>query len=194
MDWSNNGIEGRGEFPPVLLNRFKGRALVLGTGRTIWEDLSRANQKGCEVVAVNNMILHYKGKVTHGCSLHPEEPELWKALRPAYHAEPCEVITHSQLANGHKAKTDFTWYIDRGGGGTSGLFATMLALALGYEQVTLCGIPMDAEGHFYDPPTQRDGCFKSDFVRNEWRECNQLYFRGRVKSMSGFTRDLLGCP
>lgn len=189
--WEKNGIEGRGEFPPALLNKYKGWVVVLGTGRTVWDDSKRFNQRGYGVVTINNMTLHYREKIDHSCSMHPEEPELWRKLRITYDRDPV-FLTHSH-SNGH-SKTNFNWHIERGGSGTSGLFAVMLALALGYEKVVLCGIPLDDQGHFYDPPGFRDGVFKSDFIRREWREVSQLYFKDRVRSLSGWTRDLLGEP
>jgi hypothetical protein len=194
LTWERNGIEGRGEFPPALVDRFQGKAMVLGSGRSIWDDLSRFNHKGYGVVAVNNMTLHYRDQVDHSVSMHPDEPELWRKLRKIYNCLPCELITHSPVPTNQKSETDYTWYFEKGQGGTSGLFAVMLALALGYDRVVLCGMPLDDLGHFYDPPNHRDGCFRSDFIHSEWNEVNKLYFNNRVKSLSGWTRNLLGEP
>ena len=194
--WESNGIEGRGEFPPVLANRYNGRAIVMGTGRSIWNDLSRFKHKGYGVIAVNNMILHYKGRVDHACSMHPEEPELWKELRTAYECEQGEIITHSPCTSPHgkEHKTDYTWAIDDSGGGTSSLFAVMLGLALGYNRIVLCGVPMDDSGHFYDPEGYKDGAFRANYIRNEWSKSKIYYFKDRVRSMSVWTEDLLGRP
>jgi hypothetical protein len=171
----------------------------MGSGRCLWDDLRRVNLKGWGVIAVNGTALYYKGKIDHACSLHPEEPTIWTSLRKAYFCESCTILTHAHAALGKQfspsyEEADYSWQIEDANSGTSGLFGVMLALALGYDRIILAGIPMDDQGHFYDPPWLTDGCFKSDFVRSEWRRISQIYFDGRVKSLSGWTKDLLGEP
>lgn len=94
----------------------------------------------------------------------------------------------------NKGQTDFIWGIEKGGGGTSGLFGAILALALGYDKVVLAGIPLDDQGHFYDPPDKTSGGFKSSFIRNEWKKVKEIYFNDRIRSLSGWTREFLGEP
>jgi hypothetical protein len=72
----------------------------------------------------------------------------------------------------------------------SGLFTTRVALGDGAAKVILCGIPLGVgsnlngwtpERHSYAP------------YRRAWEEAFP-HLEGRVKSASGFTRDLLGAP
>jgi hypothetical protein len=169
----------------------------MGCGHTIWADLDRISRlKHMGVVAVNNMILHYKDRVHHGVSMHPEEPNLWRALRPMYRCEESHVTTHSYRRHEKKglySECDYLWDIEGSKGGTSSILATMIALALGYDRVILAGVPLDNGGHFYDPPGTN--CrFDSDFLKMEWVKASETWFRGRVRSMSGWTRTLLGVP
>lgn len=73
---------------------------------------------------------------------------------------------------------------------SSGIFAAKVALHDGFDHVVLAGIPMNADvGHFTRGKTwaQRD-CFIPGF------EKSIPHLMGRVKSMSGYTRDVLGAP
>lgn len=74
--------------------------------------------------------------------------------------------------------------------GTSSLFATKIMLALGYDEVLLAGCPLDDSGRYYDAPWNK-GCDLNPMSLKEWEEFLPI-FNGRVKSMSGRTRELLG--
>jgi hypothetical protein len=196
MPWELNGIIGRNEKPPAVAGTCTGLAAVLATGRTVWDDLLRFDPvaRKASVVAVNNMILHWKERVHHGVSLHVEEPPLWRSLRPCYSCDGAYVQTHT-YTSGRPSKCDFEWDVERSRGGTSTLLAVMIGLGIGYDRIVLCGAPLDGKGHFYDPPG-RDMTpeFTQDFVKNEWTDCRDSFFKGRVRSMSGWTRELLGEP
>lgn len=73
--------------------------------------------------------------------------------------------------------------------GTSGLYAVGLALFLGAERVVLAGCPMDTGTHYYDTGVLNP----LDDHRNVWRDMLPT-LRGRVTSLSGWTRELLGSP
>jgi hypothetical protein len=64
---------------------------------------------------------------------------------------------------------------------------------LGYEEIVLAGIPMDNAGHYFDPPWVATDLADSA-VATVWREARDRVFDGRVKSLSGNTRDWLGAP
>lgn len=80
--------------------------------------------------------------------------------------------------------TDALWY------GSSALFATLVALSLGYEQIVLAGCPMDNKGHWYfcdeyDGPEWREEDYRA------WREFSETDEAKKVSSMSGFTKEVL---
>lgn len=196
MGWLVNGIEGRGDTPPPCAGNFSGPAVVLGTGRSVWDDLHYkfALEERMGVIAVNNMILHFKGRVHHGVSLHPEEPILWSQLRRFYQCEASHVVTHSyRIPEAFKA-CDYIWDIEGAYAGTSSLLAVMVGLALGYNKIVLAGVPLDGAGHFYDPPQTETRQFTSSSVQSEWIKAAQLWLAGRVRSCSGWTQELLGGP
>jgi len=203
--WTMNGIVGRGDEAPSCAGTESGVAAVLGCARCIWDDLEKLkslvdiNKIG--IIAINNMIMHYHGRVHHGVSLHPEEPPLWRALRKTNHGETSHVHTHSHRIPKNNDNTfiknhglDFIWDIERQGGGSSGLLAVMIGLALGYNKIILAGVPLDGNGHFFDPPETVTGQFSGMNIDLEWKWANDKYIKGRVRSLSGRTREWFGEP
>lgn len=201
--WESNGIRGRGVKAPACAGNYNGPAVVLGSGRCIWDDMAKVDFDLVQVIAINNMIMHYKGRLHHGVSLHPEEPPLWRQLRWTNQCEQSYVHTHShRLPENndnlppYEFKTrhglDYIWEVEGGRGGSSGLFACMVGLALGYSKIVLAGIPLDASGHFFDPPGKKVTQFTGQNITWEWENARDKYFRDRVRSLSGRTRDILG--
>ena len=203
--WESNGILGRGDAPKCA-GKFKGPAVVLGSARCIWDDLAKIDFDKVSVIAVNDMILHYRGELHHAVSLHPEEPPLWRQLRwtnGCYSGGHIYTHSHRLPENNdnlppYDFKTrhglDYIWVLEGGRGGSSGLFAAMVGLALGYSSIILAGIPLDGNGHFFDPPGKKATQFTAQNITWEWESANEKYFKGRVKSLSGRTKDLLGYP
>jgi hypothetical protein len=70
----------------------------------------------------------------------------------------------------------------------------MVGLALGYDKIILAGVPIDGTGHFFDPPGKVVNQFLGTNIKEEWNNANRNYFKGRVKSLSGRTREWLGEP
>jgi hypothetical protein len=99
-----------------------------------------------------------------------------------------KILTHSIQPN---SKVDLVWDIGNPGG-TSGLFATQIALKLGYEKIILCGIPINNSRRFYDSPNHH---FKYEGISQQepWQIASRK-FDDRVRSMSGKTAELLGTP
>lgn len=203
--WECNGIRGRGDKAPGCAGNYQGTAVVLGSARCIWDDCARIDFTKVDVIAINNMIMHHKGRVHHGVSLHPEEPPLWRQLRWTNQCEESHVITHShRLPENNdnlppqEFKTrhglDYIWVIEGGRGGSSGLFAAMVGLALGYDKIILAGVPIDGTGHFFDPPGKKVTQFLGQNIKWEWDNANAQYFKGRVTSLSGRTKEWLGEP
>jgi hypothetical protein len=77
--------------------------------------------------------------------------------------------------------------------------------ALGFDEVILCGAPMDGSGYFPgectkvidcprigDPARQQHRAIEG--YRRKFKEKFAPRYRGRLFSMSGFTRDVVGEP
>ena len=86
---------------------------------------------------------------------------------------------------------DCIWDIERSGAGSSGLLACMIGLALGYDKIILAGVPLDDSGHFFDIPDVRTS-FNALNIQLEWKDADQKYLKGRVKSLSGYSAKWLG--
>ena len=77
--------------------------------------------------------------------------------------------------------------------GSSALFATLVGLAMGYEEIVLAGCPLDQEGHYYfdlTPETAGPCWLGMDFMA--WLDFAKTDDAAKVRSMSGYTRDILG--
>ena len=197
-EWEINGIRGRGAAPPRCAGHFKGLAVVMATGWSVWQDLAAFDPeaRGADVIAINNMILHWKKRVHHGVSLHAEEPPLWRKLRQQYGCDNSHVTCHAYRASQDPQvmNCDYTWpMVGCCLAGTSSLFAVAVGLGLGYGRIVLAGVPLDAGGHFYDPPGTVTKLFAGS-PRREWETANKIWFQDRVRSLSGWTRELLGEP
>lgn len=197
--WEINGLRGKGASPPPCAGNHSGPAVVMATGWTIWDDLARwdPEEHDCAVIAVNNMILHWKKRVHHGCSLHAEEPPLWRLLRTQYGCDASHTHTHAyrESRDPRIPNCDYIWRF-RGSvlAGTSTLFAIGVGLALGYSRIIVAGAPLDGLGHFYDPPGAKYKQFASTSVRGEWEIARAHVFQDRVRALSGWPRELLGEP
>jgi hypothetical protein len=92
-------------------------------------------------------------------------------------------------------------------GATSAGKASKMALTAGYGPVVLAGCPMDASGYdFAEARVKHDvGCKRVGDPRHDQHKTILRYraamarlaggeFKGKVFSMSGYTRDCLGAP
>lgn len=182
-------LGGRGD-PPSCLGAFYGPLLVLGGGRSMWDDYAQVRPWKGEIMCVNDSGMHLHDRVRHWVTLHPEYLPGWVAYRAGHlYGQGVPATTHS---NKHKPGVDKAWPVDNVGG-TSGLFACYVGLMLGYSEIVLAGVPMDNSGHYFDPPWYRSD-FDDKAIRSVWKQAKTHYFAGRVRSLSGFTRELLGEP
>ncbi len=168
-------------------------ALVVGSAQGVWEDLRAASAllSHPTIVAVNLMVL-FLPRVDHAVSHHGEalvhlvaHRRLDVSLSAAARATP--PMTHSSQP---AAGIDRIWRELRAG--DSGLLATRVALALGFERVVLVGVQINALLNLYSDPYGPQFDFGTHY-RHVWEGCVHE-FAGRVTSMSGYTRHLLGAP
>lgn len=150
-------------------------AVVLGGAACLWDDLRALGPFAGAVVAVNQAGVYYPYRVDHWATLHPENLPHWMRQR-AIRGRSVDVEVWADPVPGWET-------------GSSGLHAVKCALDRGYAPVVLCGVPMDSGAHFHDasPWPVADEHWPTWLDR-----ANEM--RGRVFSMSGRTRDLLGAP
>lgn len=126
---------------------------VLGCGHTLVSDVLRYGVRG-DVLAVSHAAAFYPGVVRHCCSNHCREilQPLLKLRRAARYPE----VEHVHALAGDRASGVTHYWRLAPGPRTSGDFARMLGLAMGYSHIRLLGMPEDGGGHFYAIPTGRE--------------------------------------
>ena len=155
------------------------------------ETFTRAYRSPFDVIAVNDAGWLYEGVVDHWATLHPELFPEWLENRPdrdgvQFWTAPDRTRRFPLL----DYNTIAHW-----GTGSSSLFAVTVALYMGYDRIVLCGVPMESQPHADGASTWEGEPWPDREVqihREGWR-----YHRdklGAVRSMSGWTRDLLGAP
>ena len=183
---------------PDIAGTYHGLLIIAASCRCVWDDLEKAGMVKNDdprphVMCVNDMIMYYPGKVNHAYSNNHAFLPKWIEARRDQYVTRWETIrnTHSNKMGGR-----YTWPWP--GHGTSSLNAIYTGLALGYDPIWLCGVPLDDSGHFFEPPW-----LKTNFVREVadrdggikyWSNAANKIFENKVKSFSGRTKDLLGEP
>lgn len=195
-DWSCFGIADMA-FPDIA-GKYKGLVFVVASAKCVWDDLEKAglaknDDTHFDVMCVNDMILHYPGRVEHVYSNNHKYIPYWLRARRDQYVSRWGLIKHS---HSNKVGGKHTWPWP--GHGTSSLNAVYTAIALGYEDIRLCGVPLDNGPHYFEPDWMKTNFEQIVGVRDGrmkyWENAKDKIFEGRVKSYSGRTRDLLGAP
>lgn len=182
---------------PDIRGKYTGKLIIAASAACVWDDLEKTGIMHTDtdivhVMAINDMIMHFPGKLQHAYSNNHQYLPKWKAARRDQYLNRYEfkTLTHSNQVGG-----DYTWPWP--GSGTSSLNAVYTGLALGYKEIELCGVPLDNSHHYFEPPWAKSNFGNLYDKPNEapryWRSVAHL-FKGRVKSWSGKTRELLGSP
>jgi len=89
---------------------------------------------------------------------------------------------------------DYWWPALQDGGGTSAMMAYKIALAMGFDEVILCGCPLQS-GPYADGSAGWTDKGESNVAAyyDPWIKVSEQ-IQGIVFSMSGFTKELLGEP
>lgn len=181
-------------------------ALVIGGAASVWSDLdaleAMVGRWRGTVFAVNDIACKrdvrgraWERRIDHFCTLHAEKMALWRRKRRELvlslgRSPEWDIYETWSCAKRESIDHHFTGII----GGSSGLYAVSVALHLGYERIVLAGIPMDATRNaFRDEERWKAHRRYTD----AWvdRSRNALpSLAGRVRSMSGWTREILSAP
>lgn len=209
LDELLTGYGGRAFPYPDIAGAYKGKKLVVcGDAIGVWDDLEcfgcrddsgprgRVRKEGWDFLTVNKLVETFPGSVEHCYSNEANLLNKFIAARRSEYAREFGPPAHSHSCNTGAAHR-WPW----GGQGTSGLGAVLIGLGLGYDRIVICGMPLDDGPHNGEPHWRRTA-FKSseaagsatDDRDSHWKRAMDLAFQGRVKSMSGRTRDWLGSP
>lgn len=164
-------------------------AIVIGGAAGVWEDQREAYNlvAGDHFmrIACNHAIRDASFYIDHACSMHPDLMPKWiEARRAAGFPGPGQLWHPRHRKPVLESRAIESW------GGSSGMLCVVVALELGCDRIILAGVPMDKMAGHYDNP-------------KPWMEARQYHsaweralprFAGRVRSMSGWTRQLLGAP
>jgi len=186
-------------YPEDMLDKFAGsRLVIVGGGRCVWDDLASMNiRPGVEndnwhVMCVNDIVMHYPGKVTHFYSNDHRWISNWLKARRELHTR-----KYGNITNVHSCNTGARYNWPWPGHGSSGLNAVYCGIAMGYAPIVLTGIPLDDSGHYFDPPWVKTNFHRevgtmTDGNMMYWHNAKTKHFKGNVYGTSGRTADLLG--
>lgn len=183
MDFDHLGLRNN-QFPKEYFRKFGGDLFIVGSGRCVWDDLEKIGRcpRG-DVMTLNDITMHFPYEVKHAYSNHYDQLEKWiGARRLTYNID---ILKHSYMNYPGVVKWPFP------GNGTSALNAVFVGLALGYDKITLCGIPLDNSGHYFDPPWKETNFEKEVPAKKKldairwWSDAYKHIFNGRVKAVSG---------
>ena len=160
------------------------KALILGGGETLWHDLAQVpDVTERTVIAINDSGVAYQNRIDWWVTLHPEKLPKWMAQRRGN--QDYQTASHKDRRG---SRVDHI--IREIWSGSSGLYAAQIAVMhLDFDNVILCGIPMTPTGHFFDSDPWRH----CQNYRRGWKDALPT-LEGRVTSVSGWTRELLGAP
>lgn len=186
---------------PGIAGSFSGRIALCGSGRNLWEDIQALGDWAGHWMAVKWSGLNLPFEFQHWAGMHGEQFQWLIPLR-GYVMHNGKAVANCKGITVHSNKpwpnVHCAWPGDESG--TSSLFAARIALALGYDEVMVLGCPLDGAGRYYDAPWAQAGGVGMEAVRDVHDFSNALLawekyakvFDGRVKSMSGKTREILG--
>ncbi len=195
MGWKRHGIEGRTDAFPCGQVVDGGVLLVVGCGRHVWRDVEDFSAFGvpCHVALINDMILHFPildgMDVRHLICIDHGDVEHFAFIRRH------NLSSHLERWTTHSGKgpCDCVWAFDNVEVYQSGAFASAIGLALGYDRIVLAGCPQDNGGHYYDPEGVETAHYSTRTFEMQWSE-NARIWQGRVRSLSGLTKKILGGP
>lgn len=165
-------------------------ALGLGDAGCVWEDAEAARRlfEPEVVAATNNIASVWPGHVDHWFTLHPRAVPQWVGI---------ELALSRRLKLGLNRPHTWSHKPDKGidfvtpdWGGSTGLLLVKGLLEIGLEKIVLAGIPMTRAGrHYYEA----EDWAQAEHYHKAWTKHLDL-IRPHVRSMSGWTRDILGAP
>lgn len=186
---------------PSIAGSCSGPVIVVGGGRCVWDDLAAVpTVLRCEAdfMCVNDIGCHLPHPFQHWFSNDDHQLAYWVGARRRQYWSLSSPKLHTLVDSRNDAAV--AWPFP--GQGSSARGACFVALGLGYDFVLLCGVPLDDSGHYYDPPLGhpiwnwaggiRTSRFTNEAKDRHWTDARDQVFDGRVRSMSGRSREILG--
>lgn len=197
--------------------------LIVGSAPCLYDDVAAALKLRplASMMLVNGACTAFEN-VEHVLAGHEEKAEFFARERakafpngPKYRLHASTHPHRKQMMQGMFPSVTDWWPHEVGVGATSASKAAKLAFLLGATETILCGCPMDQPGYFSGEakvpqhimcqrigdhgiahglgiPVQETRIVKA--YRTRFKHLAETEFKGRVFSMSGFTREQLGSP
>lgn len=164
---------------------YKGLLVILGGGWNVWDDYKAyPRREDGHVMVINDIGMFFPKSVKHWFSSHANQLQGWQSVRLYHH----EAATFLHSNDGvHCPHNVAAWPVPQKG--TSTFSAVCAAILMGYDEIMLCGCPMDDGGHFYRPDDMTS--FVAEGNQRVWLNARDKWFDGKVKSMSGWTKTWL---
>ncbi|MGB3833800.1 MAG: hypothetical protein WA975_18265 [Mesorhizobium sp.] len=163
-------------------------AAVLGGAASVWSDLEAARQSVAfdVIVACNSAFRDFQGHVHHAVSFHSDLLPWWAGLRMERGQGPPDKYW---TCHGQRPILGAAMGFVPAWGGSSGLIGAQVGMAVA-DHVVLCGVPLcPSHAHFDRAGEWLDAL---DY-RSAWQD-HFPDLRYKVRSMSGWTAELLGMP
>jgi hypothetical protein len=165
-------------------------ALVLGGAQCLHDDIAAAEKlfKPDIIMAVKDIGITWP-HIDYWATFHPERlPKELGERRAAGLPDPKAIYSyHMRIPKGLGIEIR----VMKTKGGSSGLLGTEAALLVA-DKVVLVGIPLDPKQQHYRRP-KKGGWPPATMYRRTWT-AEYPKLKDRVRSMSGWTRELLGAP
>lgn len=195
-------------FPlPRIAGKYEGKSVIIcGDAACIWDDLEAFDcrcaqgrgsvfRNGFQFMTVNKLVELFPGSIEHAYSNEAESLNCFVAARRREYRKEFGGPQHT-----HSSNRGAMWRWPWNGAGTSALGACLTAIALGYREIVLAGIPLDNSAHNGEPKWRkcefatRDAYASNGIINRHWKHARDMVFDGRIKSLSGRTREWLGEP
>lgn len=193
---------------PSIAETYAGRSLIVcGDAQCVWDDLAafgavdtnrlrgRVFKPGWDLMVVNKLGETFPGDIEHWYSNSADCLARFMPARRDEYAREFSPVAHAHAL--YEGPGIICWPF--GGHGTSGLGACLTGLALGYDRIAICGMPLDDGPHNGEPPWRKTAFATSEAAggqrtgrNSHWWKAKEIAFDGRVRSMSGRTREWLG--
>lgn len=167
------------------------RCLILGSANCLSDDIKAALDLSefDGVIACKGAGLYWKGELDAWVSLHPDRMAKETEVRRARGYPPAARIYGHKMAEGVTHALPYK-FEGQNASGSSGLFGCKVAIELGFDRLVLCGIPLERGQGRIDGKETWNG---SRTFKDGFKEALPA-LAGRARSMSGWTRLLLGAP
>ena len=177
--------------------------LITGDGWSAPDDIKRFARFNLsyDVMAIGRSIgLHNGHPVDHWANVDSDSSVNWAQNLPKVSRKQDIPIRHTL---GSCKGFDIDWDIDGDipwdvseiiWHGSTALFAVLAGIAMGYDQMVLAGVPLDSKGHWYFDQQKYPGPPWTYQTYQAWFEFAETPEAKQVRSMSGYTKTLLGQP